>query len=67
MKERPVFERELCNGCRLCLTVCPRSGFLLLEEVVVVNTEAECIVCKDCELVCPTGALTFPLEIVDES
>jgi ferredoxin len=67
MREMPDFDRERCNGCGLCLSVCGHNGFLLDGKVIEINVEAECVVCKDCELVCPTGALTFPFEIVEGS
>ena len=66
MNEAPRFEQDKCNGCHLCVSVCMHGGFVLREGSVEMNIEAECDWCQDCELVCPTGAISFPFEVVEE-
>ena len=66
MNEAPRFDQEKCNGCRLCVSVCMHGGFVLKENSVEMNTGADCDWCQDCELVCPTGAISFPFEVVEE-
>ena len=60
----PIFDQARCNGCGLCISVC-RCGALVLKgnNVTVVKVE-DCGWCLDCDLVCETGALQCPLEIV---
>jgi ferredoxin len=42
------------------------GGFVLKGDLVRMNSEAECDWCQDCEMVCPTGAISFPFEVVEE-
>ena len=53
-----------CNGDSICADVCPVAVFELQEvkgydgkKSVVVNNDA-CIVCRACEVQCPTQAIT---------
>lgn len=66
MSEVPVINPEKCNGCGLCISVCPRGGLLLINNVATVNTTIECDWCTECEAVCPTGAISCAFEIVIE-
>jgi MinD superfamily P-loop ATPase len=66
MTEMPRFEPEKCNGCLLCLSICVHGGFTLSGETIIINAEAECDYCQQCELVCPTGAISFPFDVVEE-
>jgi NAD-dependent dihydropyrimidine dehydrogenase PreA subunit len=67
MSDLPNFDQEKCNGCLLCISVCLQGGFAALGTAVVFNAEAECDYCQQCEIVCPTGAISFPFEVVDGS
>ncbi|MEM1555157.1 MAG: CoB--CoM heterodisulfide reductase iron-sulfur subunit A family protein [Desulfurococcaceae archaeon] len=49
-------DRELCNGCRICLTVCPYSAIEIVEGKARVN-EMLCEGCGSCDASCPTGAI----------
>ncbi len=67
MSDVPEFDREKCNDCRLCVSVCAHGGFFVCgDDTVAMNAEADCDWCQDCELVCPTGAISFPFEVVEE-
>jgi MinD superfamily P-loop ATPase len=62
----PIFDQNKCDGCGLCVQVC-RCGALVMDgdTVIIVNGKVEdCGYCLDCELVCDTGALQCPYEIV---
>ena len=67
MTGMPTFDQEKCNRCLLCLSICLHGGFTLSGEAVVINDAADCDYCQQCELVCPTGAISFPFDVVEES
>ena len=64
MIEMPVLNRERCNGCGLCISVCYCGALVLVDNVVTVVETDECGWCTQCEAVCPTGAIRCPFEIV---
>jgi MinD superfamily P-loop ATPase len=66
MIEMPVIDPEKCNGCGLCVEVCHHDALVLIGDIVTVNTAEECDWCIECEIVCITGALSCPFEIVVE-
>jgi len=68
MSEMPIINRELCNGCSLCVSVCYCKALVLVDEVIMVieAEECECSYCTECEAICPTGAIRCPYEIVIE-
>jgi len=66
MTEMPVIYLEKCNGCGLCVSVCACKGLVLVDNVITVIETVECDWCTLCEVVCPTGAISCPFEIVIE-
>ncbi|MBN1374787.1 MAG: 4Fe-4S binding protein [Dehalococcoidia bacterium] len=62
----PIFDPAKCDGCGLCILVCKCEALILESNTVnFISEKAEdCGWCMDCELVCPTGALQCPFEIV---
>ncbi|MEW6584267.1 MAG: nitroreductase family protein [Nitrospirota bacterium] len=57
MEENGIeIDRNLCNGCGLCVTVCPTGTISLIEEKAAVSGE-ESIFCGHCEAVCPREAI----------
>ena len=47
---------ERCDGCGVCLEVCPHGALFLAEGKAVVD-EALCHACEACVSVCPTEAI----------
>jgi 4Fe-4S ferredoxin len=66
MLEMPVVDQELCNLCGLCVEVCHCGALLLAGDSIVVVETMECGYCTECEVVCPTGAIRCPYEIIIE-
>ena len=66
LTEIPVIDQEKCNGCGLCISVCSCNALVLVENVVTIIETIECGWCLQCEVVCPTEAITCPFEIIIE-
>jgi MinD superfamily P-loop ATPase len=67
MEEIPLIDRDKCQGCGLCVSVCA-CGALMIEDSVVRAVEVEeCQWCTLCELVCPNNAISCPFEIILEN
>ncbi len=49
---------ELCNGCRMCLEVCPHGVFALRQKRAVIVDRDACMECGACARNCPEGAVT---------
>jgi MinD superfamily P-loop ATPase len=66
MPENPVVDKEKCDGCGLCVSVCTCGGLQIVNKVVTTIPGVKCGWCAMCELVCPSGAISCPFEIVVE-
>lgn len=51
-----TIDEDLCNGCGLCVTVCP-SDTITMEGKKAMVTGTESLNCGHCMAVCPTGAV----------
>jgi nitroreductase/NAD-dependent dihydropyrimidine dehydrogenase PreA subunit len=51
-----IIDRDLCNGCGLCVKVCPANTISIQDGKAVV-TGTYSMVCGHCEAVCPLGAI----------
>ena len=62
----PRLNRELCDGCGLCLTVCYCGALVIKDNVLYVVDTEECGYCGYCEAVCPTRAIACLYDIAIE-
>lgn len=59
-------DTEICKGCNLCVSICPKDVMALDREVLnskgynpaVCTDEEECIACGFCGIICPDSAIT---------
>lgn len=56
--EKVVIDRESCNGCGLCIPVCPDRTLAKGDGGVIVAGE-RCMECGHCQAVCPNGAVSI--------
>ena len=66
MAAMPEIDRQKCNGCGLCVTVCSCNALVLIDQVLHIVESEDCHWCTLCEAVCPTQAIACPFEIVIE-
>jgi NAD-dependent dihydropyrimidine dehydrogenase PreA subunit len=52
------YDRELCNNCGMCSTVCPHGVFAAGEDAARLVNAGACMECGACQKNCPTGAVT---------
>jgi MinD superfamily P-loop ATPase len=62
----PLLDRDKCNGCGLCVSVCRCEALVLVDNVITITESRLCGWCTLCEMVCPTQAILCPFEIVIE-
>jgi ferredoxin len=60
----PVIDPKKCDGCGLCVGVCHLNALAIVNNIITIIITVECDWCTDCELVCPTGAISCPFEII---
>jgi len=56
-KNTTTIDSELCNGCGLCVKVCPSEAMELVDGKAVVTGEHS-LGCDHCAAICPTGAIS---------
>lgn len=53
---KTVCEKDKCNGCKVCLDICPKGCITIDDNIDKINAEIKedlCINCKLCKRVCP--------------
>ncbi|MCK9330293.1 MAG: 4Fe-4S binding protein [Candidatus Cloacimonetes bacterium] len=50
-------DKNLCDVCGTCASVCPVGAIIIREFDIVINNE-KCIKCNKCIRVCPAQAIT---------
>ncbi len=51
-------DAKKCNGCKMCLTVCPQAVFSFANKKAVIKDLDHCMECSACALNCEAKALT---------
>jgi len=53
-----VYLPELCNGCGMCVNVCPHAVFSMNGRLAVLVHPQACMECGACQLNCVKGAIS---------
>ena len=64
MAEMPVIDKNKCQGCGLCISVCACGALVLVDNIVTVIEVEDCHWCTLCEVICPHNAIICAYEIV---
>jgi len=51
-------DQEKCNGCRMCVIVCPHAVFAIENRKAIIVYLDSCMECGACEKNCPEDAIT---------
>lgn len=54
-------DKNICDLCGTCISVCKTNSILLLENELVIN-DSTCSSCARCVKICPFGALSISNE-----
>ena len=57
--EKVIINNTICNGCGLCVPVCPDQTIILEAGRATIRGE-KCMECGHCLAACPQGAITIP-------
>lgn len=65
-KAMVLFEKDLCKGCELCVSVCPKKIIKIDEKSInnkgyqpaYIDDMDECIGCANCAMICPDSVIT---------
>jgi ferredoxin len=52
-----VLDVEKCNGCSMCVTVCPHNVFAINEHRAQIVNSTACMECGACKRNCASGAI----------
>jgi len=51
-------DAEKCNGCKICIEVCPHAVFVVENKIAQIVDRDACMECGACAQNCEPGALT---------
>lgn len=54
---------EKCNGCGMCVAVCPHEVFDIREKRAHIERKDRCMECGACVMNCPAGAISVHAEV----
>ena len=49
---------QKCNGCMMCIIVCPHEVFQLKNKKAIITNKDQCMECGACAKNCPEGAIS---------
>jgi NAD-dependent dihydropyrimidine dehydrogenase PreA subunit len=52
-----VYDPALCNGCAMCVEVCPHAVFEMDGRLAKLTNAQACMECGACQVNCVTGAI----------
>ncbi len=52
-----TYQPLLCNGCKLCVYVCPHEVFGMQDKKAYLKNSSACMECGACQLNCDVKAL----------
>ena len=52
-----VLDVEKCNGCTMCVTVCPHQVFTMKDHRSEIVNPTACMECGACRVNCASGAI----------
>lgn len=60
-----TFNEDICKGCELCVSVCPKKIISLNKKVInskgynpaYITNEDLCIACGSCAIMCPDSVI----------
>jgi NAD-dependent dihydropyrimidine dehydrogenase PreA subunit len=50
-------DTEKCNGCGMCVNVCPHAVLSIKERKAVIMDKGACMECGACAINCPVNAI----------
>jgi len=64
-KGKVTFNEDICKGCELCVSVCPKKIISLNTEKInskgynpaYVTDQESCIACGNCAIMCPDSVI----------
>ena len=70
MANRITIDENVCKGCGLCVTACPKKIVLINRAKInekgynpaIVEEIEKCIACAMCAIMCPDSAITVEKE-----
>lgn len=60
----PQIDAQRCNGCGICVRVCPTQALGIQDGLACVVHPENCQYTGLCEHACPTQAISRPFEII---
>ncbi|MDH5507006.1 MAG: 4Fe-4S binding protein [Anaerolineae bacterium] len=60
----PIIDLSTCDGCGLCVQVCPQHALTVMDAKARVSNPQACEYSGHCELICPVQAIVRPFQII---
>ena len=59
----PEIDLLRCDGCGICVRLCPTAAVTLVRGQAVVTAPERCTFCEICESYCPQEAIGRPFRV----